>query len=449
MIRSVVPTALLVTLVVSVPRLTAQQVAPVPPTPATTVLIKAGRLVEPRGGTVLTNQAILIEGDRIKEVGPAGAVAGHAPAGARVIDLASATVLPGLIDCHTHVTSDPGDYYRELFRQSPIDEAVVAHVYARRTLAAGFTTVRNVGADEFVDVALRNAIDQGLVEGPRMQVSTTALSATGGHGDLTGFSPYLRFQQFSGIANGVDQIREKIRFEIKYGADLIKVLAGAGVLSEEESVGGPQYTQEELNAVVEEAAMWGKKVAAHAHGAEAIKRAVRAGVASIEHGSLIDDEGIRLMKERGTYLVADIYNDDYILAEYTRLGYPQKIIDKERLVGRTQRENFQKAVRAGVKVAYGTDAGVYPHGWNAKQFAHMVRWGATPLQAIQAATVNAAELLGWADRVGAIAPGKLADIIAVAGDPLKDVTVLERVGFVMKGGQVVKDSLTPGPASAR
>src|SRR5256886_264900 len=188
--------------------------------------------------------------------------------------------------------------------------------------------------------------------------------------------------------------------------------------------------------------MWGRKVSAHAHGAEAIKRAVRAGVASVEHGSLIDEEGIRLMKERGTYLVADIYNDDYIIAEYTRLGYPPKIIDKERQVGRLQRENFRRAVQAGVKIAYGTDAGVYPHGWNAKQFAHMVRWGLTPMQAIQAATVNAADLLGWSDRVGALEPGRYADIVATSGDPLADVTVLERVAFVMKGGDVVKDGLT-------
>ncbi len=367
------------------------------------VLIKAGRLIDPKAGTVLANQAILVEGDRVKEMGPAATVAGHAAAGARVIDLGAATVLPGLIDCHTHITSDPGDYYEQLFRRSPIDEAVVAHVYARRTLEAGFTTIRNVGADEFVDVALRNAIDRGDVAGPRMQVSTMPLSATGGH------------------------------------ADLIKVLASAGVLSEEESVGAPQYTQEELNALVAEAAMWGKKVAAHAHGAEAIKRAVRAGVASIEHGSLLDDEGIRLMKEKGTYLVADVYNDDYILAEYARLGYPQKTIDKERLVGRAQRENFQRAVRAGVKIAFGTDAGVYPHGWNAKQFAHMVRWGLTPMQAIQAATVNAADLMGWSDRVGSLEPGHYADVIAVHGDPLADVTTLEKVAFVMKGGVVVKE----------
>jgi imidazolonepropionase-like amidohydrolase len=414
-----------------------------------TVLVRAARLLAVRTGAVLNNQAILIEGDRIKEVGPADAVAGHAPRDVRVIDLRTATLLPGLIDCHTHMTADPGDYYKQLFRMSAIDEAVRAHVFAKRTLDAGFTTVRNVGAAEFIDVALRNAINEGLVPGPRMLVSTMPLSATGGHGDVNGMSPYLHFDGFTGIANGVDQIREKIRFEVKYGADLIKVLASAGVLSEEESVGAPQYSQEELNALVEEATMWGRKVAAHAHGAEAIKRAVKAGVASIEHGSLIDDEGIRLMKERGTYLVADIYNDDYIIAEYTRLGYPQKIIDKERMVGRLQRENFKKAVQAGVKIAFGTDAGVYPHGWNAKQFAHMVRWGTTPLQAIQAATVNAADLLGWADRVGALEPGKYADVIAVQGDPLQDVTVLEHVGFVMKGGQVVKDSLTGGAKAAR
>src|SRR5213596_724284 len=441
MTRSVLPAAALSALAAAVVPLTAQ--APVAPAaaavPSVTVVIKAGRLVDPRAGTTLTNQAILVEGERIKEVGPASAVAGHAPAGARVIDLSGATVLPGLIDCHTHVTSDPGDYYQQLFRQSPIDQAVVAHVFAKRTLEAGFTTIRNVGADEFVDVALRNAINSGVVAGPRMQVSTMPLSATGGHGDVNGFSPYLRFEQFSGIANGVDEIRSKVRWEIKYGADLIKVLASAGVLSEEESVGAPQYSHEELNALVAEAAMWGKKVAAHAHGAEAIKRAVRAGVASIEHGSLLDDEGIRLMKEKGTYLVADVYNDDYILAEYARLGYPQKTIDKERLVGRAQRENFQRAVRAGVKIAFGTDAGVYPHGWNAKQFAHMVRWGLTPMQAIQAATVNAADLMGWSDRVGSLESGRYADVIAVHGDPLGDVTTLEKVAFVMKGGVVVKE----------
>ena len=265
-----------------------------------------------------------------------------------------------------------------------------------------------------------------------------SVSATGGHGDLNGFSPYLKFSGFSNIADGVDEIRKLIRFEIKHGADVIKLIATAGVLSEEDSVGAPQYSLEEMKAAVDEAAMWGKKVAAHAHGAEGIKRAIRAGVASIEHGSFLDDEAIQLLKEHGTYLVADIYNDDYILAEFAKLGYPAKIIEKERKVGRTQRESFQRAVKAGVKIAYGTDAGVYPHGGNGKQFVHMVRWGQAPMDAIKAATSNAADLLGWSDRVGAIAPGKFADIIAVDGDPLKDISELERVKFVMKGGVVYK-----------
>jgi imidazolonepropionase-like amidohydrolase len=398
------------------------------------IAIKAGRLIDTKTGAITNNAFILIEGDKITAVGQNVAV----PDGAEVIDLKDKTVLPGLIDCHTHITSQPGNYYEDIFRKSPIDVAVTAHVYARRTVEAGFTTVRDVGAGEFIDVALRNAINRGDVVGPRMQVATLAVGATGGHGDLTGFSPYLKFGNFSGLADGVDEIRKLIRFEIKYGADLIKMIATAGVLSEEESVGAPQFSQEEMNAVVEEARMWGKRVAAHAHGAEGIKRAVRAGVNSIEHGSFIDDEGVRMMKERGTYLVADIYNDDYILAEFSKLGYPDKIIEKERMVGRTQRENFQKAAKAGVKIAYGTDAGVYPHGWNGKQFAHMVRWGLAPIQAIQAATINAADLLGWNDKVGVIAPGAFADIIAVDGDPVKDVTEFERVKFVMKGGVVYK-----------
>jgi imidazolonepropionase-like amidohydrolase len=400
----------------------------------THIAIRAGRLIDGRGGPPISNAVILIDGDRITAVGSGLTI----PANARVIDLGRSTVLPGFIDCHTHVTSQPSDYYQDIFRRSPIDVAVTAHVYAKRTLVAGFTTIRDVGSGEFVDVALRNAIDRGDVPGPRIQAATLAVGSTGGHNDLSGFSPYLKFGTFSGVADGVDDIRKLVRFEVKNGADVIKMVASAGVLSEEESVGGPQYSQEEMNAVVEEAAMSGRRVAAHAHGAEAIKRAIKAGVASVEHASLIDDEGIDLAKARGTYLVMDIYNDDYIMSEYKRLGYPQKILDKEAKVGRTQRENFRKAAQAGVKLAYGTDSGVYPHGWNGKQFAKMVEWGLTPMQTIQTATLNAADLLGWSDRVGSVQAGRFADLVAVAGDPLTDIHELEHVTFVMKGGVVYK-----------
>ena len=418
------------TLCLAAHRTDAQQ----PDTAAKRIAIRAGRLIDGRGGPPIANAVILIDGDRITAVGPGLTI----PANVRVIDLSRSTVLPGFIDCHTHVTSEPKDYYEDIFRRSPIDVAVTAHVYAKRTLEAGFTTIRDVGSAEFIDVALRNAVNRGDVPGPRILAATLAVGSTGGHNDLTGFSPYLKFGYFSGVADGVDAIRKLVRLEVKNGADVIKMIASAGVLSEEESVGAPQYSQEEMNAVVDEAAMWGRKVAAHAHGAEAIKRAIKAGVASVEHASLIDDEGIRLAKERGTYLVMDIYNDDYIMAEYKRLGFPQKILDKEALVGRTQRENFRKAVQPGAKLAYGTDAGVYPHGWNGKQFAKMVEWGLTPMQAIQTATVNAADLLGWSDRVGSIQPGRFADIVAVTGDPLADIRELERVSFVMKGGVVYK-----------
>ena len=404
------------------------------------VAVKAARVIAPQTATVLSAQLVLIEGEKIVAVGPVAELQAKITADTTVIDLGNATLLPGLIDCHTHIVSQPEDYYGDRFRRSPIDIAVTAHVYARLTVEAGFTTVRNLGAPEYVDLALRRAIDAGKIVGPRMLCAGLPLSATGGHGDLNGFSPYLRFDKISGIADGVEGVRKRVRENVKYGADWIKIHASAGVLSEEESVGAPQYSLEEMKAAVDEAAMWHRQVAAHAHGTEAIKIAIRAGVASIEHGSFLDDEGIALMKQHGTWLVADIYNDDYILAEFGRMGYPPKIIEKERLVGRIQRENFQKAAKAGVKIAYGTDAGVYPHGWNAKQFRHMVQWGLTPMQAIQSATSSAADLVGWKDKVGQIAPGFFADLIAVNADPLADVTALEQVAIVMKGGVIVKDA---------
>ncbi len=407
-----------------------------PPAPPRIVAVRAGRLIDGRGGAPVANAVILIEGDRITAVGSDLPI----PTGAEIVDLSGKTVLPGLIDCHTHITQQSGDYYEDLFRRSPIDLAIVAHVYARRTLEAGFTTIRDVGSSEFIDVALRNAIDRGEVVGPRMQVATLAVGSTGGHNDLSGFSPYLHFDHFKGIADGPEEIRKLVRFEVKNGADLIKVMATAGVLSEEASVGAPQYSQEEMNAVVSEASMWGKKVAAHAHGTEGIKRAARAGVASIEHGGLIDEEGVRLLKEKGIYLVPDIYTDEYILAEAGNLGLPPKMIEKEKELRKHQLANWKRAIAAGVKLAFGTDAGVYPHGQNARQFHSLLELGLTPAQAIQMATANAADLLGWSDRVGSVAPGRYADLIAVDGDPLRDITELERVRFVMKGGVVVKSA---------
>jgi imidazolonepropionase-like amidohydrolase len=400
------------------------------------IALTAARLFDADSGSLRSNAVVVTEGERIVEVRSDGKV----PEGARRIDLGDVTLLPGLIDCHVHISDQSGDFYTEAFRRSPIDNAVKAHIYARRTLDAGFTTVRNVGSAEFIDVALRNAISRGEIAGPRILASGLALGATGGHADGgTGFSPYLKFDGFNGIADGVDAIRAKVRLDVKHGADVIKFMASAGVLSEEESVGEPQYSQEEMNVLVDEAHRWHRKVAAHAHGTEAIKMAVKAGVDSIEHGSFLDDEAIALMKKHGTWLVADVYNDDYILAEFARLKYPQSMIEKERLVGRTQRESFRRAVRAGVKIAYGTDAGVYPHGDNAKQFAKMVEWGQTPAQALQAATRHAAELLGRSDQVGNLKPGLYADVIAVPGDPLQDIGLMEKVSFVMKGGKVEKD----------
>ena len=294
---------------------------------------------------------------------------------------------------------------------------------------------------------LRNSINEGLVPGPRIVASGPGISITGGHGDLNNYSPQTRVSMFPEernfqIADGVDQVRHVVRAQVKYGVDVIKILATGGVLSKGDSPGAPQFTFEELKTAAEEAHMSGRKIAAHAHGTQGIKNAILAGIDSIEHASLIDDEGIRLAKEHGTYLVMDIYNDDYILTKAIEFGLPQENVDKEKMVGRLQRENFKKAVQAGAKMAFGTDAGVYPHGDNARQFFYMVKFGMTPSQAIRAATTNAADLIGRSKDVGSVEAGKYADIIAVSADPLQDVRALENVGFVMKGGVVYKDTIT-------
>ncbi|HVI25897.1 MAG TPA: amidohydrolase family protein [Xanthomonadaceae bacterium] len=426
--------------VAAAPALRAQQAAPAAPE---RIALHAARLLDVDSGRMRHDAWVLVEGERIAAIQE-----GSAPAGVRVFELGDVTVLPGLIDVHVHLTGDPttgtGNYYQDALTLGPMDAAVIAPTLAKRTLDAGFTTVRNLGAGDYIDVALRNAIDRGQIPGPRILAATVPLGATGGHADgSTGFAPNVRFEGVDGVADGVDAVRARVRENVKRGADVIKFMASAGVLSNEASVGAPQYSQAEMDAIVDEAHRWGKKVAAHAHGAEAIKMAIRAGVDSVEHCSFIDDEGLKLAKQRGTWLDFDVYNDDYILSEYAKLGVPQAQIEKEKLVGRTQRENFRRAVQAGEKMAFASDAGVYPHGWNAKQFAKQVEWGMTPLQAIRSATVNAADLLGMSADVGSLAPGHYADLVAVPGDPLADVTVLERVSFVMKGGAVVRG---PQPA---
>ena len=409
------------------------------PKPSPTVIaVKAAHVVDARAGRVLDLQTVLISDDRIEKVGPSSEVA--IPPGATIIDLGPATLLPGLIDCHTHLTFDPSNAgFRSLGISVP-REALTGAKNARITLEAGFTTVRNVAASGYSDVALRDAINAGEVPGPRMLVSGPPLGITGGHCDENHLAPEFNYHA-EGVADGIPAVMAKVRETVKYGADVVKFCASGGVFSKGDLPGAEQYSPAEMAALISEAHRLGRKVAAHAHGTQAIIDATNAGVDSIEHGSLIDDAGIAAMKQHETYLVADIYNDDFILNMGKQYGFTDEMLEKERMVGQKQREGFRKAAQAGVKIAFGTDAGVYPHGWNAKQFAYMVRYGLTPMQAIQSATVNAADLIGWADRVGSLEPGKFADLIAVQGDPTTDVTVLEHVQFVMKGGQVVKNEL--------
>src|ERR1700722_4785811 len=405
-------------------------------TPAS-IAIRAGKVLDVRTGNYATDQIIWIDGDRIKAIGNASDISSKLPPATKIIDLSQSTVLPGLIDCHTHLTMTPRDSGPAGLHLSYPRQALIGARNARVTLEAGFTTVRNVGANGFSDVALRDAIRAGDVPGPRMLVSGPALSITGGHGDENFLAPQFGWSS-DGVADGVDGVTKKVREDIKYGADVIKFMATGGVLSEGDNPALAQYSPEEMKAIVDTAHGLGRKVAAHAHGSAGIKYAVLAGVDSIEHGSYINDQDIELMKQRGTYLVPTVYLEDWLIENVQVLGLTPNMIEKARMVLPIAQQNLSHAFKSGVKIAFGTDAAVYPHGLNGHEFGKMVEMGMSPLQTIQAATVNASDLLGWADRVGTIEPGKFADIIAVQGDPLANVRVLENVQFVMKGGEVIK-----------
>jgi imidazolonepropionase-like amidohydrolase len=397
-------------------------------------IVQAGRLLDVKSGRLLTNQQIVIEGEKIVSVGPTTAV----PAGAKVISLPNSTVLPGLIDAHTHLTGEAGKVgYEELGVSIP-REALVGAKNAKITLEAGFTTVRNVGAGGFSDVALRDAINAGDIPGPHMLVSGPPLGITGGHCDEN-LLPSEYHYSAEGVADGVAAVQHKVREDIKYGADLIKFCATGGVMSKGDDPNASQYTQEEMKAIVADAHRLGRKVAAHAHGAQGVAWASEAGVDSIEHGHLMDDNAIATLKKNGTYLVPTLYLTEWWSENMEKMHAPDYLATKMKMVSAMAEKNAQKAIQAGVKIALGTDAAVYPHGLNAHELAVYVKLGMTPLQAIQSATVTDAELLGWSDKVGSIEQGKWADIIAVDGDPLQDITTLQHVTFVMKGGHVFKN----------
>ena len=401
------------------------------------IVIHAGKVLDVRTGNYLADQTIWIEGDRIKAIGKAADISSQVPPGAKTIDLSNSTVLPGLIDCHTHLTYTPYMAGPAGLHISYPRQALIGAHNARVTLEAGFTTVRNVGANGYSDIALRDSIKAGEVIGPRILASGPALSITGGHGDENFLAPQFNFSS-DGVADGVDGVTAKVRENIKYGADVIKFMATGGVLSEGDNPALAQYSPEEMKAIVDTAHGLGRKVAAHAHGALGIKYAVLAGVDSIEHGSYMNEEDIQLMKQHGTYLVPTLYLGDWLMDNLSTIGLTPNMIEKAKIVLPIARQNIAIAFKSGVKVAFGTDAAVYPHGLNAREFAVMVKLGLSPLQSIQAATVNAADLLGWSDRIGTLEAGKFADIIAMDGDPVADVRVLENVRFVMKGGEVIK-----------
>jgi imidazolonepropionase-like amidohydrolase len=394
--------------------------------------IKAAHMVDVRSGAMIDGAVVLIAGERITAAGKNLAI----PANAKVIDLGNKTLLPGLIDMHTHLTGNPEDMGYSSVAISVPRAALSGAKNARLTLQAGFTTVRNAGAEGYADIGLRDAINDGDLPGPRIVASGPALGITGGHCDDTMHAPEYK-SVGSGVADGVEEVIKRTRQVIKYGADVIKICATGGVLSMGDDPRASQYSPEELKAIITEAHRLGRKVMAHAHGGEGIKFAVLAGVDSIEHGSYIDDEGIKLMKEHKTWLVPTLYLGDWLIDNAEAIKLPKQMLEKAKVVLPMARVNVAKAIKGGVQVAFGTDSAVYPHGLNAREFAVMVKLGMTPIQAIRSATVSASQLLGWTDNVGTIEAGRYADIIAVDGDPLKDVTTLERVQWVMKGGAVV------------